>query len=601
MSNGNETGPESLEDVPWDSDALDHSQVAPVKRRKILSFLAAGASATALAGCSGGGGGDESDGGGGGYGGSTETPTSTEADSGGSADDKTETETEMGAKDQGKFVKTLSSEFTQWDPSITFDHSNRIHANVYEPLVWYSLDQGEVTPGLAKSYDVSDDGTVWTFNLREGVQFHGGYGELTAEDVKFTVNRMLELGKGPAYLWFPVDSIETPDDYTARFNLSNKIPLDLIASSPFGSWIYSKKGAQDVGDSFKEQTEWFRKGNDLGTGPYTVEDWQRSQSLTLSKFDDYWGGWDKPHFSTAEWQIVTESSTRVQMIRGGNADQVDRIPFSVLSSIQNDSGVEIYEENSFNQLIAQMNVRKAPTDDVNVRKAFLHSFPYEKGVEEIRKGFGSRNAVPVPNNMVGHNDELEPPAHDLDKAKSLIDQSGYTVDEINEASPFLTYSPAQQTHRRTALTLQSELKKIGVKLDVKKMSWSTMWSRAKKLETAPHVFLYLWWPTYASPYPNLWDLFSCVNVEKGETPIFQLTWWCNKEFDQMLNKGRQQMATNREQGIKTLKEAQKMVLDNALSFTFWDIVRIHPLRSEIKGYEPRPAYPNITFFYDLHK
>lgn len=553
------------------------------ERRKFLAMLGV-TSAGVLAGCAGGG--DDQ------YGGGSPTDTSGGGGGGNGTDTATEAPTDL-----GRYVKALSDSFTTIDPATNFDHSNRIHANTYEPLLWFNQNgNDEVNPGLAKSYDVSDDGLVWTFNLRQGVQFHHGYGELTSEDVKFSIERMVDMGRGAAYLWFPVKSIDTPDDYTAKFTLKYQIPLDLIASAPFGSWIYSKEGTQDQGSTHKEQETWFEQGNEVGTGPYKISEWQESDHLTLEKFEDYWGGWDRQHFSEIVWQIVPEPSTRVQMIKGGDAQQVDQVPFSVLSSLEEDENVNLVTSDSFVQLIGQINVKKKPTDDVNVRKAMLHAFPYEQAIEEIRQGYGQPNAIPVPNAMIGHNDDLAPYDHDLDKAKDYIDQSKYSADEIK---PTLTYSPAYEEQRRSALTLKSELEKIGVELEAKKFPWTTKWSRAKNLDTAPNVIVYLWWPTYTSPFPNLWDLFH--SWEEGTKPLFNLTYWQNKEFDNMLLDGQAKMATDRQAGLEIFKDAQKMVYDNALSYTFWDATRVRPLRAEIKGFQPNYVYPNITFFRQLHK
>lgn len=566
-------------------EELDTMDEDAMGRRRLLQFMATAGAASALAGC--GSGGDSQFG---------ETDTPGDGGDGSNGGDTTETDSpDQGPQDLGKFVRATSTAYSVFDPATQVD-SIDILANTYDSLLYYDANTSEIKPSLATSYDVSDDGLTWTFNLREGVQFHHGYGEFTSEDVKYTINRMLELGRGLAYLYAPVNSIDTPDDHTVVFNLEYITPLDLKVSAPFGSWIVSKAGAMENGDDAEAQNAWLNQGNDIGTGPYILEDWATQDRISLSRFEDHWRGWDQSYFSQVEYTYVTEASTKVQLLQNGDAHQADTVPFSILDSITSSGDVKLVEGDSFQQLIGQMNVKKQFTDDVNVRKALLHAFPYEAAIEEFRKGYARRNPIPIPTNMAGYNDSLTPYEYDLDRAASLIEDSQYSADELDLT---LTYSGYFEPQRRSAQLLKSELEEIGVTLDVTSYPFSTKWSRAQKLETAPNIMMYLWWPTYAAPNTNLYSLFNCL--EEGETPVFNLTYWCNEEYDNLVLEGEAQLATDREAAFETLKEAQRIVHENALAYTFWDLVTTNPTRAEIQGMTPNAAYPRTTFFHELTK
>jgi|AntRauMinimDraft_3_1070383.scaffolds.fasta_scaffold00910_4 peptide/nickel transport system substrate-binding protein len=553
-------------------------------RRRFLKMMGAGALSASVAGCSSG---NES------YSDGTTT-----GPNGGTTEDSsgTETETEGSeAEDLGTAVYSYTQTMTKYDPSTNFDGTSLVLSNVYEPLLWYNTEGNqELHPGLATDYEVSEDGLAWTYNLREGVQFHHDYGEMTAEDVVFSIERTMELGQGAAWIWAAVDAVEAVDDYTVEFTLNNRVPLDLITASQYGAWIFSKKGAHEKGESFEAQKEWFENGNDLGTGPYTITDWQQSSSVTVSKFDDYWGGWEKKHFSEGKIAIVTEPSTYVEMLKGGDADILGRAPFPRLSELENNEDIEIAVEDSYQQLYGMMNVRKDGTDDVNVRRAIRHVFPYEQAIKEIRSGYGEQAQGVVPSNMWGHDSDLPTPDTDVEKAEEYLEQSDYSAEEL---SLTITYTSGNSTERRTALILQNNLEQIGVDLTVEKYPWSTQWERAKSVETAPNIFMFYWWPTYITPYDYLYSMFHCVE----DTPNFNLTWWCNEDFDSLINEAHSQASTDRDAAVEKFKQAQQMIESDALSINFWRLNRIHPKRTSLKGYQPNPAYPNVVFFYDLYR
>ncbi|WP_232700627.1 ABC transporter substrate-binding protein [Halobacterium wangiae] len=555
-------------------------------RRRFLYALGSGAAVTGLAGCTDGGGD-----GGDGYGGDDDDNGSDDSgnDDSGSDDDNSGD----GSNDLGTVIYTVNAELTEYDPSTNFDVTSLALSNVYEPLVWHNLDGNQEThPGLAKDWSVSEDGLDWTFDLREGVTFHNG-GEMTAEDVKFSLERTMEMGQGPAFIWGPVDKIEVDDDYTVSISLSSKAPLDLIASSQYGAWIFSKEEVESHGDTPEAQAEWFQQGNEAGTGPYTIGNWERSSQLELSKFDDYWGGWEGDHYSGAQLKIVNEASTNIQLLQNGDVDILRNAPYSQLSSLENDDAIDITQDTSFMQLYGLMHVEKEPTDDIHVRKAIRHAFPYEQGVENILAGYGETNGSVIPNNMWGDNTDLEVPEFDLDVARDHLEQSKY---DPSEMSLQFNFSSGHNTWRRALLFLQENLKEIGVgEVNVDSLPSSTYFEQARNIDTAPNMTLFWWWPTYVTPYDYLYSMFHCA----GENPIYSLSYWCNEDFDAKINEGRQLSATDRDQAIELFQEAQATIEEEALAVNFWQLQTVKPHLADLSGYDPNPSYTDVVFFRDL--
>lgn len=141
-------------------------------------------------------------------------------------------------------VYALNSEpLTSWDPAIEYSNGIHVHNNMYEQLLRYDTAAKKAVPLLAESFTVSDDGLTYTFKLRKGVKFQNG-DEMTAEDVKFSIERTMELGAGASYIWSAVEAINVVDPQTVEFKLAYKAPLELIASTGYAAFIYSKKMRQ---------------------------------------------------------------------------------------------------------------------------------------------------------------------------------------------------------------------------------------------------------------------------------------------------------------------------------------------------------------------
>jgi peptide/nickel transport system substrate-binding protein len=182
------------------------------------------------------------------------------------------------------------------------------------PLGHYANSPGEFTPELALSWTVSPDSKVWTFKLRQGVQFHKGYGECTSEDVKFSFDRVMDpkSGSGNTILYSQVDSVTAPDKYTVAIALKQPNPFfmsDLIHNTP--SNIVSKKAVLEKGDKFARDP--------IGTGPYQVASVE-AKLVKLTANPDYFG--TKAIIPNMEVQYILDTSARALAILGNQVDMI---------------------------------------------------------------------------------------------------------------------------------------------------------------------------------------------------------------------------------------------------------------------------------------
>lgn len=162
-----------------------------------------------------------------------------------------------------------------WDPATEYSDGIIAMSEMYETLTRYNSATNTVGPLLATSWTSADGGKTWTFHLRHGVTFHTGR-PMTAQAAKASILRTIKLNGGASYVWASVKTIDTPDQYTLVFHLSYAAPLPLQASADYSAYIYDTQGP--AGQSGNAFTSWLNAGHDAGTGPYTVQTWNKARS-----------------------------------------------------------------------------------------------------------------------------------------------------------------------------------------------------------------------------------------------------------------------------------------------------------------------------------
>ena len=234
------------------------------------------------------------------------------------------------------FVVATYDDITDWDPATAYSLEVLPMSNMYEPLLWLDASENEhkMVPGLATSYQKSDDGLVWNFQLRENVRFHDGE-YFNAEAVKYVVERNQSFYQGASYIWENVQEVRVEGDYSVTFVLDTPVLLDRIVSSQYGAWMYSPGTKNMSMDSIKN-------GHIAGTGPYMFNSWTRNHQIELKRNDNYWGGWSKSnYFNKIQIRVVSESSTRLQMIESGLVDYAVLIPNQLLDRIKSSDNINV--------------------------------------------------------------------------------------------------------------------------------------------------------------------------------------------------------------------------------------------------------------------
>jgi len=473
---------------------------------------------------------------------------------------------------------------TTWDPSASFSTEALYMANIYEPLMWINPD-GTFEPALAESWDISEDGLTWTFHIRDGVKFHDG-GELTADVVKASIERTRELGTGASWIWWMVDSIEAVDDLTVVFTLSTAYPLDRVAASTYAAWIMSPAAAA------YEDSEWFEAGNEAGSGPWMLESYTPDEEIVLTRFEDYWGGWDDDQFDKVVISIVPEQVVQSQMLEGGEVDLALSLPAETLENFKANPDFTVYEDATLFNYVGLMNTQKPPLDNKLVRQAIAYAIPYDDVVAVGAGGLGQQARGPVPHGLWPYSDEVFQYSYDPDKARELLAEAGYPDGGF---SLVLTHAAENLSEERFAPVIKDALAEIGIDVEIRPMLWAQQWELAKgDPAEAQDIFLLLWWPTISDGYDNLSSMFKCE-----DSPFFGLAYYCNEEYDTLITDALAMTATDPETAQQKYIEAMNILAEDSPSLFLYDTSTFRPVPTYLKGYEYNANYPFSTFFYPI--
>lgn len=487
-----------------------------------------------------------------------------------------------------KKVQTLlrvadTSAVTTLDPSVSFSTEVAYLSNIYEPLLWANPVGSDqlFTPALAEDWEHNDDGTIWTFYLRDGVLFHDGT-EFNADAVKKSIERTMTLGKGAAFIWAQVNEIEVLDNLIVRFHLSDPVPFERIVSSGNGAWIMSPAVVD-------HDEDWFNQGNAAGTGPWKLESYKPDQEVILTRNEQYWDALDT-NFEKVLITLVSEGIVQQQMLTAGEVDIVTSVPVENIDSLEKNDNVQIVREPSFYNFVGFFNTKRPPLDNKLVRQALSYAVPYDAIIEVATKGAGTQAAGPVPQGLWPFDESLKPYEFNIAKAKQLLDEAGVNPADIKLE---MTYAAENGYEERFSVLVKEGFEELGVHLDVQPILWSQQWERAKgDPENAQDIFVLMWWPTYSDGYDNLKNLFG-----REANPAWNLAYWYNDKYEGLIDDAYVLSGADVGRSQKLYTEAQEMLLEEAPSIYFFDMQRVVSMGSDLKGHGTNPNYPNVIFYH----
>jgi len=375
------------------------------------------------------------------------------------------------------------------DPALGMGNcASNIIVNLYDPLIFPGLRGEEVQPHVAESWEVSADGLTWTFYLRPSIKFHNG-SELDAEDVKFTMDRMLVLGTGYSYLFTMINETKVVDKYTVSFHLDQPFGPLLGALARF--WIVNKdlvlenitEGAHgDFGDYGSQ----FLSSNAAGSGPYKIKEFNYQTGVTLEQNPDYWIPLD-PN-SPDEWRSMGTTEpivAKTQMPKRNIEVMGVPLPNEVLAELDKVEGIDLGFQDSGDVMYGMLNTKKAPTDCVYVRRALAWATNYELIVEQIFPGT-NYSIGPVHRALEGFDPTVFQYHYDLDKAREELKKSKY-YGEFDKYPISIHWTAEVSEMEKVAFMWRADLASIGLTVDIVKTLWQKVVEECGSLETSPNM------------------------------------------------------------------------------------------------------------------
>jgi peptide/nickel transport system substrate-binding protein len=353
------------------------------------------------------------------------------------------------------------------DPNLTTQGSdNWATEQIYEQLVRpddgrFALKPEEYLPTLATEWTQSDDAKSWTFKLRQGVQFHRGYGEMTSEDVVFSFERAIKEGTNRTIL-SNIESVTAKGPYEVAITLKQP-DVNLLGTSIFNNntSIVSKKAHAKIGaEAFATDA--------VGTGPYELVQFDPGFGMRLKRHEGYWS--NKAKIANVECVYIADTTARTLALLSGNVDMIEavRAPGWIDSMLQRDPTLKIdmTSPGSFNTL--HVNLTRAPFDNLKVRQALMHAID-RPGVAQALAPMGGTMAGLQPDFFpAGYKTQDLPPdlqyPYDPKKAKALLAEAGFP-----SGLSFEALCSQREDYSSTMLIVQEQLRLAGFNMNLKMM------------------------------------------------------------------------------------------------------------------------------------
>jgi peptide/nickel transport system substrate-binding protein len=483
-----------------------------------------------------------------------------------------------------EFVGLVRNHPERLDPHVGNDNPFwKFMIGVYEPLVGLVPGSMELTPALAESWQVSDDGTEYTFKLREGVKFHDGT-ILDAEDVKVSLDRIKEIGLGYAWALEGVDQIEVVDPMTVKLDLAepsatfiDAMPLFLIVSADA---INEHEVDGDLGQAWLAE-------NVAGTGPYMLDSWTLGEQIELTKFEDYWAGWEGDHVDRVVTRLVEEPGTQTLIVEAGDAHWGDSISLEDAGAMEEDpSSFKVLRNPSPNLLWFVLNTDMPPLDDVKVRQAIRYAFDYESVVNDILNGHARIPKGYLLPEFREHDPSIPEEHQDMAKAKELMAEAGYPDGGFSFE---LLFFPSVEHERRAAELFQANLAELGIDVELTGELWAATVEKATNPDIRPGSILWFANPETSSPDSGLWKTFHC---DSGHWSNYG---YCNAEVDRLL----EEAATELDEAKRTdlYRQVQQVLQEDSPAVNAYIEETFKVFSSDVEGYTYLPMHPDVVDYY----
>jgi len=497
-------------------------------------------------------------------------------------------------------AKTIGGELVvglSWEPSKIDPHRTAAENGILpimqacETLVILKPD-GTFAPGLATSWEIAEDGTSYTFHLREGIKFHDGT-PFNAEAVKYSFDRIVDpatKSEEAIDKLGPYSRTEVVDDYTVVLHLETSFAAFLDSLAVGNLCIVSPTAAAEWGpEEFQDHF--------VGTGPFIFKEWVRHEYIRLEKNPDYWGG---PEFfdhqglayvDAVVFKFVEEASVRSGTLETGEIHMAQELPAVDVGRLDANPDTDVLiKPGPGTGVMLLFNVSKAPTDDLKVRQAINYAVDQEAISETLyQKILGPSYGALSPVTPCYWSGAEEMYAYDPEKAKALLEEAGW-VDTDGDGIRDKDGQPLRldfPTHGKFPLyrdpcpIVQAQLLEVGIDVNVMNLAVPA-WLEAGRTGNQ-HIGIVDWRSTSTDT-----DLRLPFHSENATA--FAWNWHSNSHLDDLLMEG--MVTTDQAKRCAIYEEVQKIIMEDAMIKPINLFAAVWGARSEVKGLriDLKPSY-----------
>lgn len=449
----------------------------------------------------------------------------------------------------------------RYDPHISTARSTaEIMFMAGDTLVTLDYDMKTIQPGLAKSWSVSDDGLVYTFELRDDVTFCSGK-KFTANDVVASIDRWQNHEKGVTkWRAGPVDELVAVDDHTLEYRLTKPYSELLFQMTQHNHTVIDIDQVNELGEDFGV------KGFN-GTGPFCLDSWEPRNQLVMTKHEAY--KWGPPFYDSASpqvdkivWKIVPEESTRVASIQTGQSDVTQYVPNWAIRDFKAMPNLQVNQaEFYFWTAYVGMKITREFLGDVRVRKAINLAVDQDAIAEGVYFGLAKPARSYIAPGVLDFDDgmTLDDFAYDPDRAKALLDEAGWKLGDDGVRAKdgkkleLVSYGFTGTTARDVLEAFQGDLRKVGIDLKVQLFDATVVWGKLATQDFDLYTMSY--------PYVSAGDALN-LYFRSANMPTPNRMNWDDEETDKWLEEA--SAALSGEERAAILSKVQRKVHDAAV-------------------------------------
>lgn len=473
------------------------------------------------------------------------------------------------------------------DPHVASGYSSiALLRNLYDSLVRIEGNPPSIVPALAESWLVSDDGKEYLFRLRADARFHDG-SPVTAEAVKYSLDRLMRLNKGPAWMFTgimnPEDAVSAINTHTVKFKL-NKPFAAFLQVMP---WLFIVNPKEVEANKGNDDGQTYLRKAVAGSGPFKLRRAEQGNLYELERVAGYWRKQGAGNVSNVFWRIARETTTQRLMLEKGEAHMAMDLTSEDIEALRGKPGVVPIVETEFRTFSIKMNTQNGPLSDPNLRKAVAYAFDYEAMKQAA--GMADLMVGPLPTGIFGHDPKLTVPRTDLKKAKEFLAKSKVPNGGIKLSISVVNGLDQQ---RKYALVLLDSLKKLGIELDIKLMVWPDMVASTKTPASTADFFPVYQSANYADPDNIAYAAYHGSRNGNWQNPTYN-----NPKVNELLDRARGERTPAAR--VKVYQDLQRAIVDDAPDIFGVLEKRKLAVRAELQNYRYSPIAGQSPEFFAL--